>query len=91
MIGEKITPILVEIENTLWEFEAYKGSKPEYPIEGFRAAIKIFTSALTDKIFELQEDEAIDLPNRLKMAQKAGEDVRALVKTYTDIDCHDLW
>jgi hypothetical protein len=91
MIGKKISPILEEIEDTLWEFEANNGQKPEFTIEGFRAATKIFMSVLMDKIWELQEDEKFIMPDRENMAQKAGEDVRKLIKTYTGIDCHDLY
>jgi hypothetical protein len=90
-IGKKFSPILVEIEDTLWEFEAYSGAKPEYTIDGFRAGIKIFMSVLMDKIWELQQDEKIDMQDRINMAEKAGNDVRNLVKTYTNIDCHELY
>lgn len=90
MIGKKISPILEEIENTLWEFEV-SGVKPEYTDEGFRAGIKIFASVLMDKIWELQEGENTENQDRLNMVQKAGEDIRGLVKTYTNIDCHELY
>lgn len=91
MIGQKISPILSEIEDTLWEFEAHSGIKPEYTIEGFRAATKIFMSVMMDKIWELQSDENIDMEDRMNMAQKCGEDVRKLVKTYTNIDTQELY
>lgn len=90
-IGSKISPILVEIEDTLWEFEANSGLKPEYPIEGFRAGIKIFMSVLMDKMWELQDKEDINITDRLAMGQKAGEDVRSLVKRYTNIDTIELY
>lgn len=90
-IGEKLSPVLSEIEDTLWEYEAYNGSKPGYTIKGFRAAVKIFMSVLADKIWELQSDENIEMEDRLKIAQKCGEDVRKLVKVYTDIDTHKLY
>lgn len=91
MIGKKISPILEEIEETLWEFEANNGIKPNYDINGFRAAIKIFMSALMDKIWELQENENVNIEDRIKMVQKAGEEVRNLIKVYTNIDSHDLY
>lgn len=91
MIGEKISELLTEIEDTLWEFEANRGTKPEYTMDGFRAATKIFMSVLMDKIWELQADEKIDMQDRIKMVEKAGQDVRALIKTYTNIDTHDLY
>jgi len=90
-IGEKLSPILVEIENTLWEFDANVGIPPKYTTEGFRAAVKIFSSALMDKIWELQGGENMDMEDRGNMAFKAGCATRDLVKTYTDIDTHDLY
>lgn len=90
-IGQKLSPILVEIENTLWEFEALNGQKPNYTIDGFRAGIKIFMSVLIDKIWELQQNENIDMDDRINMANKVGEEIRKLVKIYTDIDCHKLY
>jgi len=91
MIGQKLSPILKEIEEILWEFEATNQGKPNYTIEGFQAATKIFMSVLMDKMFELQTDESLNLKNRLNMAQKAGEDIRQLIKTYTDIDTYELY
>jgi len=91
MIGEKISPILEEIELTLWEFEASIGDKPNYSEGGFRAAIKIFMSAMMDKIWELQSDENMSMEDRVNMVQKCGEDVRKIVKTYSNIDTHDLY
>jgi hypothetical protein len=91
MIGQELSPILEEIEDTLWEFEANDGSKPNYTIEGFRGATKIFMSVLMDKIWELQANENIPMENRIQMVEKAGQDVRQLIKTYTDIDTHQLY
>lgn len=90
-IGQKLSPILVEIEDTLLEFEAFNGEKPNYTIEGFRAGVKIFMSILIDKIWELQESENIDMEDRINMANKVGEEIRKLIKTYTNIDCHELY
>lgn len=93
MIGQKLSPILCEIETALWEFEAHAdgGVKPEYTIDAFRAAAKIFMSVLMDKMWELQHDESIDMKVRENMALKAGNDFRNLIKTYTNIDTHDLY
>lgn len=90
-IGQKISPILVEIEDTLWEFEANAGTKPDYTIDGFRAAAKILMSVVMDKIWELQEADKIAIDDRIKMVEKCGNDFRQLIKTYTNIDTHDLY
>lgn len=90
-IGEKISPVLIEIEDTLWEFEANKGIKPNYTMEGFRAATKIFMSVIMDKVWELQDYDKISMNDRLNMANKCGEDLRKFVKIYTNIDTFDLY
>lgn len=91
MIGKRLSPILKEIEDTLWEFEENTTNKPEYTDEGFRSSIKIFMSTIMDKMWDLQESENIEIEDRIKMATKVGEEIRNLIKTYTDIDTHDLY
>ena len=91
MIGKKISPILNEIEHTLWEFETYSDEKTEYSIEGFRSGCKIFMSVLMDKMWELQEKENIPMEDRKKMVHSAGSEVRELIKKYCDIDTFELY
>jgi hypothetical protein len=91
MIGKELSPVLVEIEETLWEFEVHSNLQPEYTDEGFRAATKIFMSVLMDKIWNLQCNENMDMEDRVKMVEKAGNDVRNIIKIYTDIDTHELY
>jgi len=90
-IGQKISPILNEIEDTLWEYEANDGPKPEFTEEGFRSAIKIFMAVMMDKMYSLQSYEDMSLEDRSNMATKCGEDIRKFVKIYTDIDTHNLY
>lgn len=82
---------MVEIENALWDFEATRATRPEFTDDGFRAALKIMMAALLDKMWGLQKNESMPMEVRCDMAQKAGEQMRQLVKTYTDIDAHDLY
>ena len=91
MIGKKLSPILCEIESTLLEFEANVNRPPQYTDEGFRAAIKIFMSAILDKMWKLQEDENIDIDTRADMAEKLGNELRNMVRIYTNIDTHSLY
>lgn len=90
-IGEQISPILVDVEDALWQHEFSNGSKPNYTIEGFKGATKIFMSVIMDKIWDLQESEQITMDDREKMAEKCGQDIRNLIKTYTNIDTFDLY
>ena len=91
MIGKKLSPVLVEIEEALWEYEVHSNLQPEYTTEGFRAATKIFMSVLMDKIWNLQSNENMDMEDRVKMVEKAGNDIRNIIKIYTDIDTHELY
>lgn len=79
MIGKKLSPVLEEMEATLWEYEAFNGAKPNYTLEGFRASTKIFMSALLDKFFEKQQAEGVSQEDTLKAVEKLGQDVRALI------------
>ena len=91
MIGIELSKILSEIESTLWEFESNNNLRPQYTDEGFRAALKIFTSAVMDRLWVLQSKEDIDIQTRCDMATKCGEEIRKIVKVYTDIDTFDLY
>ena len=91
MIGKKLSPILSEIESTLMEFEINVAKPPEYTNEGFRASVRIFLSAMLDKMWKLQEDEGIDINTRADMAEKLGSEIRNIVRIYTNIDTHSLY
>ena len=91
-IGKKFSPVLDEIEQALWEWEHYRpNDRPEYTIEGFRGAIKIFMSVLLDRMYQYQDENNLPIDWRCKMAEKAGQEVRSLIAEYTGIDSHDLY
>jgi len=90
-IGKRISPVLESIEDALWDWEYGPNGKPEYTDEGFRSAVKIFMSVLMDKMWGLQQNENIDINDRMSMVKKCGDDVRSLIKTYTNIDTHELY
>jgi hypothetical protein len=91
MIGKKLSPVLEEIELTLLEYEANIGIQPEFTDEGFRAGIKIFSSVVLDRIWNLQESEELSMDDRIKMAESFGNKIREIVKTYTNIDTRQLY
>ena len=91
MIGEKLSSVLSEIESALIEFEINVARPPQYTNEGFRAAVRIFLSAMLDKMWKLQEDEGIDINTRADMAEKLGNEIRNIVRIYTNIDTHNLY
>ena len=92
MIGQRLSPILKEIEDTLWEFEIhYPNQRPIYNIDGFKGSIKIFMSDMLDKMWGMQEDDNIDMVDRQKMAERLGEEIKRIVMTYTGINTHELY
>ena len=91
MIGEKLSPILEEIEGTLFEFEAEELGQPLYTEAGFRAAVKIFLSVIMDEMWDLQVDIGMSMEDRLVMAEEAGLDIKKLIMKYTGIDTHTLY
>lgn len=91
MIGERLSPVLCEIESALWEFEEQNLGNPEFTKDGFRAILKIFMCGIMDKMWEMQLAEEIDMNIRGEMARKCGEEVRKIVKVYTGIETIDLY
>lgn len=91
MIAEKLEPVLKEIEDLIWCFEVELKQKPNYTLQGFRSALKIFMSVFMDSMWELQEKENMPQETREQMALKAGEKLKELIKTYTNIDTNELY
>lgn len=92
MIGEKLSPVLEEIENALWEFECdYPQIRPDYTTEGFRASCKIFMSAMIDKSFENMQVKGLSQQEAELEAQELGQELRQLVLEHTGIDTVDLY
>lgn len=90
-IGRAISPLMEQIEGALWLHEHQEGIPPGYTMDGFRAIVKIFMSAMMDKMYELQVKEDLDLEDKKAMAESCGEDLRKLVHTYTGIDTLEMY
>jgi len=90
-IGENISKALVKLEAVLIEYEDVIGDQPKLTMYGFRAAIKIFMVAISDKIWDLQNNEDMDILTRIAMAETVGKEIRELVKIYTNIDTTELY
>ena len=91
MIGAKLSPILEEIEAVIIEFDCNRNIKPNYSETAIRASSKIFISVLMDKMWELQEDENMPLPERSAMAHECGSAIRQIIKTFCNIDSFDFY
>jgi hypothetical protein len=65
-------------------------NKPNYSHRDFMNTIIIFQSALMDKMYDNQDFDDMLIEDRLKMAQKCGEELRKLIHTYTGLDTHNV-
>jgi hypothetical protein len=90
-IGQRISPILEYLENYLWEYEATVGEKPEYTEGGFRGAVKVFMSAIMDKMFDIQTKEEMTIEDMEAMVTACGNDLKKFIHTYTGIDTKELY
>lgn len=91
MIGQKISPILEEIEMALLEFEVHVAQPPQYTTEGVRASIKLFASTMLDKMWNFQNEHNMPQDVREDMAERFGQELHKLIKDYTGIDSTDLY
>ena len=88
MIENVLNRPLCEIEKLLI---ANNSEKPNYSNESFRAITSLFMSALLDKIVDFQEKESLKEKDIENMSFKAGNEVKKIIKVYTDIDTKDLF
>lgn len=66
------------------------GKKPNLSKRDFFNSVLIFQNALMDKMYDLQELEKMDLKTRSEMANKCGDELYKFVKTYTNLDLHNI-
>lgn len=100
-IGERLSPILTEIETALFENQFYMQelidnnidceSKPNYTYEAFRSGVKIFMDVCLEKIYE---NDLKNNKTQLEMEQHAedfGTAIKTLIRDYIDIDTTKLY
>lgn len=90
-LGIQISPILEEIEMALLEHQIAAQDILTFTDNGFRAAIKIFMDATLSKMWVMQENENLAMEDKCNMAEKLGEELRKLIKVYTNIETHELY
>ena len=89
--GEKLSPVLVEIETAIWEHDAMDGDAPQYTNDGFRAACEIFISAISDRMFANDAALGCSLEYMAEHAKIVGNEIRRLVREHTNIDTYNLY
>lgn len=90
-LGEVLSPILEEIEVSLFEHQADARGILKFTKNGTRAAIKIFMDTMLSEMWQLQCAENMTQEDRNKMALSMGNELRKLIKTYTNIDTHKMY
>lgn len=77
--------LLAALEASSFNIET-EGIDYEYSYEELRAIIKVFSSAIATEMFRLQHKENIPDDDSMKMIKKFAEELRAIIKTYSNID-----
>jgi len=90
-LGIQISPILQKIEMALLKHQIEAQDILTFTDDGFRAAIKIFIDAALAKMWVMQENENLSMEDKCNMTQKFGEELRKLIKVYTNIETHELY
>ena len=65
-------------------------TKQNFSDNAFMDATLIFQTVFMDKIFDLILEEKINEADALNMVERAGSELRKLIKVYTNIDTVDL-
>ena len=79
--------ILKEIASGLLETAEHK---PNFSNDALIDATLIFQTVLFDKVHDLQTDEKMKLKHGLEMAESLGNELRKLIKVYTNLDTVEL-
>ena len=89
--GEKMAPILEELETAVWEHNAnFEGERPMYPDSAIRSAACIFVDVMMDRMYAEQERKDIPIEVRELQAETAGSVIRQMVLRFTGLDTHEL-
>lgn len=90
-LGYKLTPVLEEIEIALLEHQLAAHDILCFPRNGTRAAIKIFMDVMLAEMWKLQDNEDMDIETRGAMAESMGNELRVLIRKYTNLDTYELY
>ena len=91
MNTNEISEMLINIEENIIDHEINVNSKPNYNDDVFKAALNILIIVFKDKMVDLQDIDQMSLRDSLKMAESAAENLKKLIKIYTNIDTNELY
>ena len=66
------------------------GEKPNFSNRDFFNAVLIFQTALMDKLYDMQTFDEMTQEQKVKMAEKCGEELRLFIYTFTGLDMHQI-
>ena len=89
--AEKLEPLMLEIEKAVFNYETKIQLPPNVSDNLFRSSLKLFMFCMTDRLFKLQQKENISIEDGMKMVLACGEELKLLVKKFTDIDTTKLY
>jgi len=88
--GSKMTPVLREISDSLWEIDAREGQEPyEYGETALNSAVKIMMSVGFDRMWSDFEALDTDIDSRLTLAKDFGTEFRMLIIKHLGVDMHE--
>lgn len=92
-LGEKISPVLEEIELALLEHQVGEISQHiplKFTENGFKAGLKIFMDIIMDEYWKQVLKEGISQIDAELKAKEIGTDIRKLIRLHLEIDTFKL-
>lgn len=90
-MAQAVEEVLTELEDCLLIRSANSADAMGISKDCFRAALYVFQTAFLEMIWQVQEGDNMDLEDRIAMVEAAGNDLKKLVFTYTNIDTKKLY
>ena len=79
-----------ELESLAMEILKTGETRQKLSNRDFMNCVIVFQFGIMNKMFDLQEKEEMDFDNRAEMVTNCGLKIHELVKTYTDVDTHNM-
>jgi hypothetical protein len=91
MTGEKLSPILEEIEYSLWSFESEHTKPPKFRPSALRSSLKIFMAVFVDRLTSRLTQEGVNQYKAGKAVECFVGEIKALVKNFLGVDTSELY
>jgi len=88
--GAKITPVLKEISDSLWEIDSREQQQAyEYCDSALNSAVKIMMNVGLDRMWSDFEALETDKESRLNLVEDFGAELRMLIIKHIGVDMHE--